>query len=115
MKTGRGGVKYVDLTIGDGPIAERGCEVEVRYDLFLNRGDRIQQDETASLRLGERSAIAGLEYGIEGMREGGSRRIRIGPHLAYKEVGAPGIVPQNAVLEFHVSLLRVVPPKDDVE
>src|SRR5947207_3031948 len=104
MKSGRGGVQYEDVKVGDGPRADRGCTVDVRYDLFLNRGDKVQADQAVSFRIGERHVIAGLEYGVEGMREGGERRVRVGPHLAYREEGIPGIVPANAVLEFHVTL-----------
>ena len=51
--------------------------------------------------------IAGLEYGVKGMRVGGKRRIRVGPHLAYRENGVPSTIPANAVLEFRVTLLGV--------
>jgi FKBP-type peptidyl-prolyl cis-trans isomerase len=51
--------------------------------------------------------IAGLEYGVEGMRAGGKRRIRVGPHLAYRDGGVPDTIPANAVLEFRVALLSV--------
>jgi FKBP-type peptidyl-prolyl cis-trans isomerase len=51
--------------------------------------------------------IPGLEYGVEGMRVGGKRRLRVGPHLGYREEGVPGVVPANAVLEFHVTLVGI--------
>jgi hypothetical protein len=41
------------------------------------------------------------------MRVGGERRLRVAPHLAYRDQGIPGVVPVRAVLEFHVTLLRV--------
>ena len=107
MKRGRGGVEYEDLKVGKGPIADRGAKVEVRYDLFLNRGQRVQENQLYSFRVGKRHAIPGLEYGVEGMRVGGERRLRVAPHLAYADQGIPGVVPVRAVLEFHVTLLRV--------
>lgn len=107
MKRGRGGVEYEDLKLGQGAIAERGAKVEVRYDLFLNRGERVQENQHYSFRVGKRRAIPGLEYGVEGMRVGGERRLRVGPHLAYGDRPIPGIVPVRAVLEFRVTLLRV--------
>ena len=45
--------------------------------------------------------------GVEGMRVGGKRRIRIGPHLGYRGAGVPERVPANAVLIFELSLLDV--------
>jgi len=107
MKRGRGGVEYEDLRLGDGPVAERGARVEVRYDLFLNRGQQVQANQPYTFRVGKRRAIPGLEYGVEGMRVGGERRLRVGPHLAYREHGVPGVVPSKAVLEFVVTLLRI--------
>lgn len=107
MKRGRGGVEYEDIKIGDGPSADRGARVEVRYSLLLNRGQVMQENQQYSFRVGKRRAIPGLEYGVEGMRVGGERRLRVGPHLAYRDQAIPGPIPANAVLEFHVTLLRV--------
>jgi len=109
MHKGRGGVEYEDLVVGDGAVASRGCTVEIECSLSLNRGDIVQQNAKQSFRLGERRVVAGLEYGVEGMRGGGERRIRVPPHLAYRETGVPDSIPPNAVLEFRVSLLAVQP------
>ena len=54
------------------------------------------ESERVSFRIGEREVIAGLEYGVEGMRVGGRRRIRVPPHLGYREAGVPGKIPSNA-------------------
>lgn len=111
MKRGRGGVEYEDIKLGDGPTAGRGAKVDVRYSLFLNRGQLVQENQEYSFRVGKRRVIPGLEYGVEGMRVGGERRLRVAPHLAYRDQAIPGLVPVNAVLEFHVTLLRVEPPR----
>lgn len=107
LRRGRGGVEYEDIKLGDGEIAEWGSRVEVRYNLFLNRGEPIQENQVYSFRVGKRRAIPGLEYGVEGMRVGGERRLRVGPHLAYRNQTIPVRVPARAVLDFHVTLLRV--------
>src|ERR1039458_8247372 len=39
------------------------------------------------------------------MRVGGRRRLRVGPHLAYRDKGVPGLIPPNAKLVFEVELL----------
>jgi hypothetical protein len=110
MRRGRGGVEYEDATVGTGATAARGARVQVRYNLFLRRGERVQRDQVAAFRLGQREVVAGLEYGVEGMRVGGERRIRVGPHLAYGARGVPSVVPANAVVEFHVVLLESETP-----
>lgn len=107
MKRGRGGVLYEDIKVGDGETAVRGARVEIRYNLVLNRGQPVQENQLYSFRVGKRRAIPGLEYGVEGMRVGGERRLRVGPHLAYRDQAIPGAIPANAVLEFRVTLLSV--------
>lgn len=115
MNTGRGGVEFEELEVGGGLEVSRGCHVTIRYDLFLNRGDLVQEGAESSFCIGDRSTIAGLEYGVEGMRQGGLRRIRFGPHLGYGKAGVPGVVPADALLEFHVHLLAVIPAPNDAE
>jgi peptidylprolyl isomerase len=106
VKRGRGGVKFEDIAVGIGAEAVRGSVVDVSYDLALNRGELLQS-ERCTFRLGERNVIAGLEYGVEGMRVGGERRLRVSPHLAYRENGIPERIPANAVLVMRVTLLNV--------
>ena len=48
--------------------------------------------------------ISGLFYGIEGMRVGGKRRLKISPHLAYGKDGT-GTIPGNAALIIEVTIL----------
>lgn len=111
MQRGRGGVEYEDLSLGGGALAERGSVVETTYTLSLNRGDVVQAEQRSTFQVGRRRVAAGLEYGVEGMRVGGVRRIRFGPQLGYRDQEVPG-VPANAVLDFMVKLLRVAPCGD---
>ncbi|MGB3917962.1 MAG: FKBP-type peptidyl-prolyl cis-trans isomerase [Thiothrix litoralis] len=41
------------------------------------------------------------------MRVGGTRKVKISPHLAYQQTGVPGIIPANAVLIYEIELLGV--------
>lgn len=102
------GVKVRDLRVGEGAVAERGTTVTVRYDGFLRRGDRFQST-TYTFDLSRREVIAGLRYGVEGMRVGGLRRLTVSPHLAYGGAGVPGVIPPDAVLVFEVELIDVRP------
>ena len=101
------GLEIEEKKVGSGAAAERGDIVTVRYTGYLNRGDVFLAETTASIILGARRAIAGFERGVEGMKVGGIRRIRVSPHLAYREAGIPGVVPPNAVLIFEVELLAI--------
>ena len=88
-------------------MAVRGVRVTVRYTGYLNRGDVFQADVVATFVVCERNTIAGLSYGVAGMRVGGRRRLHVGPHLAYRDRGVPGVVPPNAKLVFDVQLLAI--------
>jgi len=103
----RAGIKLESETVGEGREAARGDTVTVAYDLSLNRGEVVQSLDLYSFTLGKRDVIAALEYGVEGMRVGGQRCFRAGPHLGYGDKGVDGIIPPNAVLIFDVKLLSV--------
>jgi len=101
------GLRIDELQLGDGAIAMRGARVTVRYTGYLNRGETFQANQVVTFAVGERNTIAGLSWGVEGMRVGGRRRLRVGPHLAYRDNGVLGVIPPNAKLVFEVELLSV--------
>jgi len=104
----RGRIKIEELELGTGVVVTRRSAVAIRYSLYLNHGSEIQGDERLTFVVGARRVVAGLEYGVEGMRVGGRRRIHVPPHLGYGTAGAPG-VPPNANLIFEVQLLSSRP------
>ncbi len=53
-----------------------------------------------TLEIGKRHAIAGIEKALVGMKKNGYREILVSPHLAYREKGIPGRIPENAVLRI---------------
>lgn len=108
----RAGIKIESETLGEGREATRGDTVTLSYELFLSRGDKVQAMDAYSFTLGKREVIAALDYGVEGMRVGGRRRFRAGPHLGYRDQGVPGRIPPNAVLIFDVTLHSVTRRKD---
>jgi FKBP-type peptidyl-prolyl cis-trans isomerase len=122
------GLELLAETEGSGTLAERGDRVTYNVRIRLNRGDEIPINETqaqqglpaAMLRhedgrvlidhtvvLGGRRAIAGIERALVGMRPGGHRQVRIGPHLAYRERGLPGLIPPHAVLIVDIWMREV--------
>ena len=98
------GLVIEEAKLGAGVAAHRGDRVTGRYSGFLNRGDAFQTDVITSFTLGERNVIAGVEHGLEGMRVGGIRKLRVSPHLAYRDAGILGVIPPNAVLVFEIDL-----------
>jgi hypothetical protein len=76
-------------------------------------GDAVLEDDGQTLitdvRLDRVFLHNGLFYGVEGMRVGGTRRLKISPHLAYGERGIPDVVPPNAVLIAEIAFLEERP------
>ena len=112
------GIKIEDVEVGSGPLAEKGKIVLVRFHCYLNRGDVAFTSESDAyshqIELGKRRCAVGLEQGIVGMREGGSRRISVGPQLTYYERRAHPEIPADAVLRYEVELVRVSDEWDNV-
>ena len=122
------GLKLLDEREGDGPSAQKGDRVMFHMRLFLNKGDEIPLNETQAkhlpkemirvvdgmtfvdrtIVLGQREAIAGVEHTLMGMKAGGYRKVRISPHLAYRDKGIPDLIPPDAVLICEIWLRDIV-------
>ena len=103
----KSGIKLLSETPGNGEPVKKGDTVEVRLNGWLNQGQQIQEDYLAKIMVGGREVIPGIDYSIEGMRHGGKRKVKISPHLAYREVGTEGRVPPNAVLIYEIEVVDV--------
>lgn len=118
----RPGVELLGETDGDGAPIQKRKVYQVKLRMWLSRGDPVRwsapwgridrarlEDDGATLitdvRVDRVHLIAGLFYGIQGMRVGGTRTLRIAPHLAYREAGVPGSIPPHALLTAEVTVL----------
>ena len=107
---------------GQGAPVERQHIYQIRLKMWLNKGEpirwehpwgmidhaRLEDDgETlyTDLRIDRENLFAGLFRGIERMRIGGTRKLRISPHLAYGESGIPGKVPAQAVIIVEIQFI----------
>ena len=101
------GIELVSESAGTGQSVKKGDRVTVRLNGWLNHGDAIQQDFVGEIVVGSRVVIPGIEYSLEGMKPGGKRRVRISPHLGYKDTGVRDLIPANAVLIYEIEVLNV--------
>ena len=105
-----------DLRVGFGANAVNGSTLTVHYTGWMysesapdHKG--VQFDSSAGREpfefvLGTGLVIEGWHLGLQGMKEGGLRRLIIPPSLAYGTVRNASI-PPNATLVFDVELLAV--------
>jgi FKBP-type peptidyl-prolyl cis-trans isomerase len=104
----KSGIKIVADAPGTGAEIKKGDTVRVRYDIQLNCGDYLARDQETMFTVGGRELVAGLRYGLEGMRVGGTRKFRASPHLCYRAQELERI-PKNAVLIFDVKNVELLP------
>ena len=122
------GLKLLELREGEGRSAEEGDRVVYNMRLFLNEGEEVPLNVRQAaylpktmlrtengvtlvdhtIRLGRREVIAGVEYPLMGMKVGGYRKVRISPHLAYRDKGIPDLIPPRAVLHCELWLRAIV-------
>jgi FKBP-type peptidyl-prolyl cis-trans isomerase len=124
----KSGIKLLDERVGAGEPAKKGDRIIYNMRMFLNQGDEVPLNERQaeylpatmiriedgysfvdhSTTLGRREAIAGVEYSLIGMKPGGYRKVRVSPHLAYRDQGLDNLIPPNAVLIFELWLRQIV-------
>ena len=119
----RSGVKLLEDVLGAGSILKRHWFYRIRLRMWLNKGEPVRwqapwgllphavlEDEgkilVTEVRFDRVFLISGLFYGIEGMRVGGTRRLKISPHMGYREEGVPGIIPPNSVIVAEITILE---------
>jgi FKBP-type peptidyl-prolyl cis-trans isomerase FkpA len=111
-------VQYQDTSVGTGEIAMSGDTVAMVYKGWLtdgtlfdkNRVNELNQIETFGFTLGAGQVIQGWEQGIDGMKEGGKRRLIVPASVGYGESGQGQLIPPNAMLIFDVELIQVQKP-----
>lgn len=119
----RKGLELVSEQRGDGAPVRKHAFYRVKLRMWLHRGEpvrwsqpwrlldngaRLEDDGTilvTDVRVDRVFLFAGLFYGIQGMNIGGTRVLRIAPHLAYRSEGVPGVIPPNAILTAELSVL----------
>ena len=122
------GIKLLEEREGEGLPAQKGDRVLFNMRLFLNKGDEVLFNERQAehlpkemvrvedgvtlidrtVTLGRREVIAGVEHALMGMKAGGYRKVRISPHLAYRDKGIPDLIPADAVLICEIWLREIV-------
>ncbi len=106
------GLVIEDIETGEGAVADKGKKVSVHYTGWLTDGRKFDSSKDRNdpfvFPLGAGHVIRGWDEGVQGMKEGGRRKLTIPPEMGYGARGAGGVIPANATLVFEVELLKVL-------
>ncbi len=102
-----------DIVEGSGTeVKKGGALITAHYRGFLEDGtefdssyDRGQPFQTV---LSRKKVIAAWVEGLKGMKEGGTRKLKVQAELGYGERGFGDKIPPNANLIFEIELLEVL-------
>ena len=116
LQTLPSGLQYEDVVTGGGDEASKGKQVSVHYTGWLYENGKAgtkfdsskDRGEPFRFPLGAGHVIRGWDEGVQGMQEGGKRKLTIPPELGYGARGAGGVITPNATLVFEVELLKVI-------
>jgi hypothetical protein len=100
---------WKDTKVGSGDPVDEGDVLTVSYTGYLWRtGKEFGSNKALTFKVGGGNVMPGFDAGVRGIREGGRRRIRVPPELAYQDKGAGnGKIPPNSDLEFDVEVTSV--------
>ena len=111
VTTTASGVQIQTIRPGSGARIGANDGVIIEYKGRLLDGtvfDSTEGKGPAPMLVGQ--VVPGFSEALQLMQTGGAYRIWLPPQLAYGEAGTPGgPIPPNAVLDFDVSVLQVVP------
>lgn len=100
-------VKTEDIIVGTGVVVEDGKKVSVQYRGKLTDGTEFdssysRNSEPLEFVVGAGQMIPGFDYGVKGMKVGGTRMITIPPELGYGNRAQGDKIPANSTLVFEV-------------
>lgn len=105
-------LKYIDISVGTGPLAEPQKWYTVHYTGYLAKDgtkfdSSVDRGSPITFPYGAHQVITGWDTAFQGMHIGGKRRIFIPYQLAYGDAGRPPVIPAKADLIFDVELIAI--------
>lgn len=98
-----------DTVVGTGAEVVDGKKVAVQYRGKLTNGTEFdssysRNSQPLEFTVGAGQMIPGFDYGVKGMRVGGTRMITIPPELGYGSRAQGDKIPANSTLVFEVTM-----------
>ena len=98
-------MEYRDVVIGKGPVVQDRKKIRVTYVLRAKErfGKILDTSNDFKFRVGRGEVIQGWDIGVQGMRQGGKRYLKVPSQAGYgqRDVGAG----KGGLLFFEVTVL----------
>lgn len=118
-KTTGSGLKYYDLSAGNGPAPQTGDFIIMHSAIWradgTPLGSTFNTGQPQFMVLMAGNLVPGWEEGISNMHTGGKRQMVIPPELAFGAEGIGDIIPPDTTLIIEVELLQVIPVPEPTE
>lgn len=102
----------IDTVVGAGKAAKKKDTLLMHYAGRLEDGTKFDSSydrgQPLQFQLGVGQVIKGWDEGIEGMKVGGKRTLRIPSAMGYGARGAGSVIPPHANLIFDIELVDVI-------
>lgn len=120
FQAGPGGMRFKDLQVGQGAVAEQGMVATIHFIGWLDedgvRGREIynsrREGRPVSFVVGTDGVMPGWNEGVMGMQPGGSRMLLLPPAMAFGQRQIEGVIPADASMMFRIELLSLENPPD---
>ena len=109
-------LSFIDLKVGEGAVVDYNVKVECHYTIWPDLGDgkkgaKIQSSKDGgtpfTCTIGQR-LITGWSDGMVGMKEGGTRELRVPYQLGYGASGMGDMIPGKQDLIFEIEFIRAM-------
>lgn len=104
-------IKFEDIEIGDGKEVKKGALITAHYRGQLKDGTEFdssyEKGRPFQTVLSQKKVIKGWFLGIQGMKEGGKRKLWVPAELGYGERQV-GKIPPNSDLYFEIELIEAL-------
>ncbi len=104
------GVSFVDEKQGEGTAAMPGTKIKLHYSGWISQGRKFASSKDLGkpleVVLGANKLIKGWETGLEGLKPGAIRWLRVSPAMGYGSK-AYSAIPPNSTLIFRIEIISV--------
>ncbi len=107
------GVSSEEVLEGNGPEAHCGQKVTVHYTEYLPDGSTAfstRDKSPVTFTIGDGTVIKGLEFGVEGMKKGGIRKLRVPSRFGHDEAKFHSDkIPEKTNVSIDIELIDFTP------